>query len=84
MLGKTKKGRKMNLLELKKGESGLIKRLVCDKKLKQRLLTMGFTRGAKVKLEKKAPLGDPIDFVVKGYHISLRKSEAVCIEIEKQ
>ena len=72
----------MNLLELKRGESGIIKRLVCDKKLKQRLLTMGFTQGTKVKLEKKAPLGDPIDFVVKDYHISLRKNEAMCVEIE--
>ncbi|PLX20097.1 MAG: hypothetical protein C0601_00180 [Candidatus Muiribacterium halophilum] len=72
----------MNLLQLKKGESGIIKKVVCEKKLKQRLITMGFTQGAKVKLDKKAPLGDPIDFVVKDYHISLRKTEAMCIEIE--
>ena len=72
----------MNLLELKKGESGIIKKVVCEKKLKQRLITMGFTQGAKVRLDKKAPLGDPIDFVVKDYHISLRKTEARCIEIE--
>ncbi len=73
----------MNLLDLKRGESGVIRKITADKDIKQRLLTMGFTQGSTVKLEKKAPLGDPIDFLIKDYHVSLRKNEAAFIEIEK-
>jgi Fe2+ transport system protein FeoA len=40
---------------------------------------MGFTRGANIKVEKFAPMGDPMELVVKGYHLSLRKEECKCI-----
>ncbi|MDR1818648.1 MAG: ferrous iron transport protein A [Methanobrevibacter sp.] len=50
--------------------------------LKRHLLGMGFVKGAKIKLEKIAPLGDPIKIKIKGYSISLRKSEAKNIEVE--
>ena len=43
---------------------------------------MGVTPGAVVEVERVAPLGDPIDIKVKGYHLSLRKDEAAGIEIE--
>jgi DtxR family Mn-dependent transcriptional regulator len=43
---------------------------------------MGVTSGAVVEVEKVAPLGDPIEVKVKGYHLSLRKEEAEGIEVE--
>lgn len=51
--------------------------------IKKRLLEMGFIRGSKIYVEKVAPLGDPMELVLKGYHISLRRSEAKDIIIEK-
>ncbi|MGM0608890.1 MAG: FeoA family protein [Candidatus Muiribacteriota bacterium] len=73
----------MKLSDLKHGERGKIINIKGNKNLKRRLMTMGFTQGEEVKFEKFAPLGDPADYVIKNYHISLRKSEAQCIEIEK-
>jgi ferrous iron transport protein A len=46
------------------------------------MLDMGLVRGAEVEVVRVAPLGDPIEFTVKGYNLSLRKSEAQKIEIE--
>ena len=48
----------------------------------KRLLEMGVTTGTVIGVESVAPLGDPIDIKVKGYHLSLRKEEADGIEIE--
>lgn len=47
-----------------------------------RLRDMGCTSGAEIEVKKVAPLGDPIDIVIKGYHLSLRKNEAKEIEVE--
>jgi ferrous iron transport protein A len=44
--------------------------------LRRRLLEMGLTPGASVRVVRFAPLGDPIDVEIRGYHLSLRKSEA--------
>lgn len=48
----------------------------------QRIHTMGFVKGAVVKVIRIAPMGDPIQFHVKGYNLSLRKEEASLIEVE--
>ncbi len=47
-----------------------------------RLLDMGCVKGTDVEVIKIAPLGDPIDIVIKGYHLSVRKEEAKNIEVE--
>jgi len=47
--------------------------------VRQRLLEMGFIRGARLRVEKLAPLGDPMELVIKGYHLSLRREESSCI-----
>ncbi len=47
--------------------------------LRQRLLDMGLTKGARVTVQKIAPLGDPIEVTVRSYELSLRKAEAACI-----
>lgn len=49
--------------------------------IRQRLLDMGITRGTEIVVERVAPLGDPIELFVKGYHLAVRKTEAAFIEI---
>ena len=44
--------------------------------LKRRIMDMGLTKGTEVKIRKVAPLGDPVEITVRGYELSIRKSEA--------
>jgi Fe2+ transport system protein FeoA len=67
---------------LKIGETGLVKKVEGDKKIRRRLFDMGVTPGTKVYLKKKAPLGDPIEITIRGYELTLRKDEASMVEIE--
>jgi ferrous iron transport protein B len=53
-----------------------------DSALEQRILEMGVLPGAEIKVIRQAPLGDPIEIRVMGYSLSLRRSEAACIEVE--
>ena len=52
-----------------------------DGAFRQRLLEMGFVRGAKVTVLKNAPLKDPVEYMIMGSHISLRHSEAAQVEV---
>ena len=49
----------------------------------QRILEMGVTPGAEVRLVGSAPLGDPLAFEVRGYRLSLRRAEAALVEVER-
>lgn len=68
--------------ELKEGERGIIKSFNTDSELKMRLMGLGFVKGSEIELKKIAPLRDPIEVKIKGYNLSLRKSEAQNIDIE--
>ena len=68
--------------QIEKGETGLVKSVEGDGKVRRRLFDMGVTPGAKVVLRKKAPLGDPIEVTIRGYELSLRKCEACLVNIE--
>ncbi|MCX7793457.1 MAG: ferrous iron transport protein A [Thermodesulfovibrionales bacterium] len=72
----------MNLSMLKPGESGKILRIGAIGPLKRRLMDMGVLVGETVRVEKIAPLGDPIEVRIKNYSLSLRKKEAEEIEVE--
>lgn len=73
----------MNLSNLKPGEQGQIIRLESSiGPIRRRLMDMGVIPGELVRVEKVAPMGDPIEITVKGYSLSLRKGEARGIEIE--
>lgn len=67
---------------LKIGESGKIVKVHGEGRVRHRLFDMGLTPGAEVYLRKKAPLGDPLEITLRGYELSLRKDEAVNVEIE--
>ena len=68
--------------QIEKGETGLVRSVEGDGKVRRRLVDMGVTPGAKVTLRKKAPLGDPIEITIRGYELSLRKAEAELVNIE--
>ena len=72
-----------SLNELKPNESGRVKKIKGQGTLNKRLLDMGIIKGTTIEVTKVAPLGDPIDIKVKGYHLSLRKEEAaqICVEV---
>ena len=72
----------MNLTMLKRGEIGRITAIGAAGPLKRRLMDMGVLVGEEVKMEKVAPLGDPIEVVIKNYFLSLRKKEAEGILVE--
>lgn len=67
------------LSTLQPGQEGEVVAVRAEGPIRQRLLEMGFIRGARLKVEKLAPLGDPMELVIKGYHLSLRREESACI-----
>jgi DtxR family Mn-dependent transcriptional regulator len=70
------------LKDLKPGQKGKVLKIHARGETSKRIVEMGVTPGAVVEVDRVAPLGDPIDIKVKGYHLSLRKDEAEGIEIE--
>lgn len=64
------------------GEKGTILKVSGEPRIKRRLFDMGVTPGAEVFLRKKAPLGDPLEITIRGYELTLRKTEAECVETE--
>ncbi|MBE9513841.1 MAG: ferrous iron transport protein A [Chloroflexi bacterium] len=72
------------LHELRPGEKGTIVKIGGVGGVHRRLLDMGLVSGSEVEVERVAPLGDPIEVRIKGYHLSLRKEEASDIQVEMQ
>lgn len=64
------------------GESGKIVKVAGEGRIRRRLFDMGVTPGAEVLLRKKAPLGDPLEVTIRGYELTLRKTEAACVEVQ--
>ena len=68
--------------DLKIGQTGVVVSVKGKGSIKQRMMDMGLVSGSEVKVIRVAPLGDPIEISLKGYNLSLRKSEAQDIVIE--
>lgn len=64
------------------GESGKIVKVSGRGAIRRRLVDMGLTTGSVIEMVKPSPLGDPVEYRLRGYHLSLRKSEARTIEVE--
>ena len=67
--------------QLKPGDTGTVESLRGDGAIHQRLLEMGVIEGAGVEVVRMAPLGDPMEIIVQGYHLSLRKAEAALVSL---
>jgi DtxR family Mn-dependent transcriptional regulator len=74
--------RQIPLHELKAGQKGVVVRVGGKGPARRRMMDMGLVPGSDVEVVRVAPLGDPIEFTVKGYSLSLRKSEAKAITVE--
>lgn len=72
----------MKLSMLKPGERGKIIKIGTLGLSKRRLMDMGVLPGEIITIEKVAPLGDPIEISVKNYFLSIRKKEAMEIDVE--
>lgn len=70
------------LSDLNVGEYGIVESIDITGILKRRIIDMGLTKGCKVKIERVAPLGDPIDVRIKNSHIAIRKSDALNIVLK--
>lgn len=71
----------MTLNEVEVGQTVTVKKLQGQGATKRRIMDMGITKGVTVKVEKVAPLGDPIELKVRGYQLSIRKADAEMIEV---
>lgn len=71
------------LSDLRPGDEAQVVQVLAQGPVRRRLLEMGFIRGAHLRVEKLAPLGDPMELVIKGYHLSLRREEGDCILVEE-
>lgn len=72
----------MTLKEMKPGDKGKVVSIGEKGPMRRRIMDMGVTPGAEVKVVKAAPLGDPIEVTIRGYELSLRKEEASQIIVE--
>lgn len=72
----------LRLSELKVGEAGNIVKLFATGAFRQRLLEMGLVRGERIEVKRVAPLGDPIEYSIKDYRLSMRKREAESVLVE--
>jgi Fe2+ transport system protein FeoA len=66
---------------LRPGQRATIARVKGEAALRRRFAEMGIVRGETILIERNAPLGDPVEYFIKGYHLALRKEEAAQIEV---
>lgn len=64
------------------GKTVTVTRLTGEGPVKRRIMDMGITKGVEIYVRKVAPLGDPVEVTVRGYELSLRKADAVMIEVD--
>jgi Fe2+ transport system protein FeoA len=63
------------------GQQGQIVRVGGPPATRRRLLEMGLVNGETIGVQRVAPLGDPVEFIIKGYHLSLRRQNAADIDV---
>jgi Fe2+ transport system protein FeoA len=66
---------------LRPGQRGIITKVNGNGALRRRFIEMGIVKGETILIERHAPLGDPVEYFIKGYHLALRKEEAAHIEV---
>ncbi len=70
------------LKQISCGKTVRVKKLHGEGPIKRRIMDMGITKGVEIFVRKVAPLGDPVEIMVRGYELSLRKADAEIIEVE--
>lgn len=72
----------MTLKEVPCGQSVKVTKLTGEGPVKRRIMDMGITKGSEIFVRKVAPLGDPMEIMVRGYELSVRKADAEMITVE--
>jgi ferrous iron transport protein A len=70
------------LREIKPGATVRVAKIGGEGPVKRRIMEMGVTKGVEVYVRKVAPLGDPVEVMVRGYELTLRKADTAYIEVE--
>ena len=70
------------LKDVEIGETVKVSKICGEGPLRRHLMDMGITKGCEIYVRKVAPLGDPVEITIRGYELSLRKSEAEKVEVE--
>jgi Fe2+ transport system protein FeoA len=71
----------MTLDQLPLGQSAKVVKLIGTTAVRRRLMEMGITPATTIEAIRRAPMGDPLDVKIRGYHLSLRKDEAASVEV---
>jgi Fe2+ transport system protein FeoA len=66
---------------LQPGQKATITKINGNSALRRRFIEMGIVKGETILIERHAPLGDPVEYFIKGYHLALRKEEAAQIDV---
>ncbi|MEY8561858.1 ferrous iron transport protein A [Eggerthellaceae bacterium 3-80] len=74
----------ITLRDIPIGQNATVVKLTGEGALKRHIMDMGITKGTNIFVRKVAPLGDPIEVTVRGYELSLRKSEAESVVVVPQ
>ena len=70
------------LKDVRVGATARVVKLHGEGPIRRRIMDMGITKGIEVKVQKVAPLGDPMELTVRGYELSIRRVDAEMIEVE--
>lgn len=71
------------LRDLRPGQTGTVRAVRAEGELRRRLMELGFVSGTPVRLVCRAPLGDPLEVALHGYHLSIRRADAETILVER-
>ncbi len=69
------------LKDVRVGQTADVKKVHGEGALRRRIMDMGLTKGAEIYVEKVAPFGDPMEIIVRGYSLTLRKADAELVEV---
>ena len=72
----------MTLRDVKTGQTVSVEKLNGEGAIKRRIMDMGITKGVEIYVRKVAPLGDPVEVTVRGYELSIRKTDAELIQVK--
>ena len=72
----------MTLGDAKVGSTVVVTKIDGDSAYKRRIMDMGITKGSELYIRKVAPLGDPVEIMVRGYELSVRKNDAQCVQVK--
>ena len=70
----------MTLGDAKVGSTVVVTKIDGDSAHKRRIMDMGITKGSELDIRKVAPLGDPLEIIVRGYELAARKNDGQCVQ----